>query len=49
MVATVVATGKSSPWEHEATLVLGRRSSKGGGGGAEQELASRVSAHMEFS
>jgi hypothetical protein len=36
MVATVVATGKNSLWEHEATLVLGRRSSKGGGGGAEQ-------------
>jgi hypothetical protein len=37
MVATVVATRKNSLWEHEATLVLGRRSSKGGGGGAEQE------------
>jgi hypothetical protein len=45
MVARVVAMGKNSPWEHEATLVLGRRSSKGGGGGggggAEQSRSRR--------
>jgi hypothetical protein len=43
MVARVVAMGKNSPWEHEATLVLGRRSSKGGGGGGAEQSRSRRS------
>jgi hypothetical protein len=48
MVATVVATGKNSPWEHEATLVLGRRSSKGGGGGGAEQSKSRSRSRRSF-
>jgi hypothetical protein len=42
MVATVVATEKNSPWEHEATLVLGRRSSKGGGGADQTKTKTKT-------